>query len=160
MLSPIIPACSSGTVEDSTVVQEVQELQIPVLSRDTVVISASSEEGTNTVDKLLDEDLETKWCPVAGDITRTVKIHFPTGFAFDESSNGVWMSTNVKSITVWYNEMPDPIDILSFEEKAEPQFNDLPIGPVEWMTLQIAEDYVLEDQASCIAELDFWTPRP
>ena len=134
-----------------------------VFSRDTAVLQASSELSPGPAYNAIDDDSSSPWCPIEGDLTRSLTFMTPEGFEFDETNNTVTMTpgftdsdTLIQSMQVWYDGVL--IDLLSFENSPRPQENDLPIGPVDQITFQIADEYVIGDNAStlpCIPEINF-----
>lgn len=161
-----LSACNSQnqTSPEEEEAPAVEESTDFVLLREDLEVRASSESSSGAAYNAIDGDLSTAWCPIEGDLTRSLTFLMPEGFSFDENNNLVTISPGfqnsgalIQSIDVWYDSFEEPVDILSFEESARPQDNDLPIGAINQMEFQITATYAEDENTTtpCIPEIHF-----
>jgi hypothetical protein len=170
-------ACG-GKVQDEVPVVEVveQETEAPEVfefSRETTVVSASSELADNSgygfeysASNVLDLDYSTAWCSVPG-VDPELSLTFPGpvelgtvgivgGFARDEK---IYFENNrIKTLEIWPDDRQMAAQIWNFEDRYAMQFFDLPKGEFQKLNLKITETYPGSKYAdSCMAEIDFWS---
>jgi len=144
-------------------------------SRETTIAEGSSELKDDTgygfaysAANVLDLDYSTAWCPnMAEDAIPVLTLNFPEptklstvgivgGFARDEDI--FFKNSRLKTVEVWYDDQPEALGELHFEDKYEMQFFQMPEDSVKSVKFKVMEVYSgSKYKDTCVAEIDFWS---
>lgn len=171
-------ACQSDRVEFGIPLQEnLEELTSEVIfqsSRENTVATGSSELQDDTsygfaysATNVLDLDYSTSWCPTEENSPQILTLQFPEstelgtvgivgGYARDEK---IFFENNrLKTVEVWYDDLPEAVDELHFEDVYGMQFFDLTQEKAQTVRFRIMETYPGSKYTdTCVAEVDIWS---
>ncbi len=153
--------------------EEISQFHFLGIPRSDVSVVASSElpyDSKNHLnyqaENILDMTPQTAWCAPEPKSTTTLTLSFDEkvdvgnvgifpGYAREEKL--FFENSRPKTVEVWYNELPEAVDELHFEDKYGVQFFDLNEVDIQKLTFKITEVYSgSKYQDLCISEVDFW----
>ncbi len=162
------PAEFSGKTEE-----EIYQFPFLTILRSHVSVVASSElpyDAKNHLnyqaENILDTIPQTAWCTPESKSTTTLTLSFDEkvdvgrvgifpGYAREEKL--FFENSRPKTVEVWYNDLPEAVDELHFEDQYDMQFFDLNEVDIQKLTFKITEVYPgSKYQDLCVSGVDFW----
>lgn len=174
--APVLEEEGEPTTEE--VVEEEAEVKEEAAtfesSRETTVATGSSELEDDTAygfaynsSNVLDLDYSTSWCSTEEGVPQVLTLSFPEvtklgtvgivgGYARDEK---IFLQNNrLKTVEVWYDDLPEAVDELHFEDTYGMQFFDLTQEEAQTVKFKIMETYPGSKYTdTCVAEVDLWS---
>ncbi|MFA4815266.1 MAG: hypothetical protein WC653_04180 [Candidatus Gracilibacteria bacterium] len=143
-------------------------------SRETTVAGGSSELEDDTgygfaynASNVLDLDYSTSWCPTNEGVPQILTLSFPEvtilgpvgivgGYARDEKI--FFQNNRLKTVEVWYDDLPEAVDELHFDDTYGMQFFGLTQEEAQTIKFKIMEIYPGSKYTdTCVAEVDLWS---
>lgn len=167
---PTTEVVEEAVAEDEEAIEEVAFES----SRETTVASGSSELEDDTAygfaynsSNVLDLDYSTSWCSTDEGVPQVLTLSFPEvtalgsvgvvgGYARDEKI--FFQNNRLKTVEVWYDDLPEAVDELHFEDVYGMQFFDLTQEEAQTVKFKIMETYPGSKYTdTCVAEVDLWS---
>ncbi len=170
-----VPLIEEEDVEEVVAEEEevIEEITFES-SRETTVATGSSELEDDTAygfaynsSNVLDLDYSTSWCSTDEGVPQVLSLSFPEvtelgtvgivgGYARDEKI--FFQNNRLKTVEVWYDDLPEAVDELHFEDVYGMQFFDLTQEEAQTVKFKIMETYPGSKYTdTCVAEVDLWS---